>query len=244
MGYADELYVTVRSSDSMNYFSNNTASDFTARLPHKLVLDGGWCAGVNEIWFTKHWFNLTNASIQISIEGTEFEEYYLMSGYYDDNVALMYALNKLVDGIGPGIASFMVNELNHRVHITTRSDVKIKLSENICALIGAPYGGIIGGEWGGSKSMDIHSDCRMVMVCVDFISQQLFSDNMLNVIKMVDSSHQYFGEVVHDNVLTNYAKVCKDTFDTIHVQLKDSSGRVLKSVGGSCAIQLRFNRLT
>lgn len=242
MGYADDFYVTVRSMDSLDYFPNNTASDFNVRLPYKLMLEGNWKVGVNEIWITKHWFNLTDASIQLSVNDSEFEEWYLLSGYYEDNLTLIHELNKLLDSVCKGCGKFSLNQLNQRVSIITEIDIKLKLSENICSLIGMDYGEIINVEWSGEKTMDIHEENRMVAVCVDFTSEQLFSDNVVNVIKMLDSSYQYYGEVIHDNILSNYVNVRKDTINTIHVKLSNLCGKSYKSQAGSCIVQFRFTR--
>lgn len=243
MGYADDFYVTVRSMDSLDYFPNNTGSDFTVRLPYKLMLEGNWKVGVNEIWITKHWFNLTDASIQLAIDESEFEEWYLLSGYYEDNLTFIHEINKLIDSVSKGSAKLSLNQLNQKVSISTESGVKLKLSENICSLIGMEYGQIINGEWLGEKIMDINAEHRMVAVCADFTSEQLFSDNVANVVKMLDSSYQYYGEVIHDNVLSNYVNVRKDTINTMHVKLTDLSGKVYKSQTGSSIIQFRFKRV-
>lgn len=244
MGYCDILYVTIHSQDSMDYFPDNIASDFVVRLPYKLELNGRWNVGVNQIWLTKHWFNISNAWIQISVNGSEFEEYYLTSGCYDDNLTLLRELNLLIERVSKDAAHFTLNHLNDRVTIDVADGVMIKLSRNICTLIGWDFDTVISSSWTSEKSMDINADYRMIMVCADFISEQLFGDKVAKVVKILDCSSQYYGEMVHDNVLTDNAMICKDMIDTMHIQLKDRSGRVLKCIAGSCAIQLRLTRDT
>lgn len=224
----------------MDYFTTNSSSDFNVRLPYKLRLDSRWKVGVNEIWLSKHWFNVTNAWIQISVDGLGFEQYNLTDGYYNDNSALVSELNRLTTNVSLDCASFRLERLSQKLKIEPKSNVMLKLSENICSLIGMSYDHIIKSEWNGDKSMDVNADFRIVAVCADFVSEQLFSDNVSNVIKMIDTSYQYYGEIVHDNNLSNYVKLRKDTLDTIHVQIKTESGRVLKCESGSCTIQLKF----
>lgn len=241
MAKTGDFYVTVRSMDSMDYFSSNTASDFNVRLPQMLVLDDRWKVCVNEIWIGKQWFNLTDAWIRISVDESSFEEYNLKSGYYEDNMSVLQELNKVTAFVGLDCATFTLDRFSQRVSIETLPNVRLKLSENICKLIGHKYGQIISSGWEGVKSMDIHADYRILMVCTDFISEQLFSDDVASVVKMIDSSYQYYGEVVHDNVVSNYVNVRKNTFDTIHVQIKTESGKVLKCEAGSCIIQFKFS---
>lgn len=226
----------------MDYFPDNNASEFIVRLPYKLMLNGRWKVGINQIWMTKHFFNITNAWIQISVDDSEFEEYYLTSGYYDDNLTLLHEMNMLVERVSKGSAKFGINQLNDKVYIDVSEGVKIKLSRNICALIGWNYDSVITDSWSSEKSMDINADYRMIMVCADFISEQLFSDKVEKVLKIIDCSSQYYGEMVYDNVMTNNAAVSKDTIDTMHIQLKDRYGKVLKCVAGSCTIQLCLTR--
>ena len=239
---ADEFFVTVRSIDSMDYFPTNTCADFNVRLPYKIGLDGRWKVCVNEIWVSKQWFNLESAWIRLSVGENDFGECPLLDGYYDDNLTVIHELNRLVNLKSPGSVTFGLNQVNQTAFINTIENVKLTLSENICRLIGHDYGEHIPKDWVGQKGMDINEGFRMMLVCSDLIYAQLFSDNVMNVMKMIDSSYQYYGEIVHDNIASHRARVCKDTFDTIHVQIRNEYGKIFKCVGGSCAIHLHFTR--
>jgi hypothetical protein len=74
------------------------------------------------------------------------------------------------------------------------------------------------------------------------ISGQLFSDTILPVVKVLNTSYGAFGDAIHDNVLSTYANVEKKTFDIIHIELRDITGRFIKFEGGETIIQLHFRR--
>ena len=243
MGYADEFYTVIRSNDSGGYFPSNTTSDFYVRLPHMMDLHGDWCVGVNEIWLTKHWYNVTDVYIELCLSGDdEYEKYPIVNGYYD-NEQLLSELNNVANNASEGCVSFTYNVRTSRVFINTKKNlVKVKLSAKLCSIVGAEVGRVITGSWASEYVMDVHKQDRMIYVHCDMITGQLFSDNILPVLKVMDTTQVGFGQVLHDNTLSSYADVYKKTFDVIHIEMCDAIGKQIKFEGGHAVIQLHFRR--
>jgi hypothetical protein len=241
MGYADEFYTVLRSDDSMSYFPSNNTSDFYVRLPHTMDLHGDWCVGVNEIWVTKHWYNIRDEYIELSLGAHEYERWPILSGYYD-NDQLLGALNSIADNASEGCVTFTYNIHSNRVYIATRPLVKIRLSPHLGSILGVGVDEVITGSWASGCVMDVHKHDRVIYVHCDMITGQLFSDNILPVVKVLDTSQVGFGQVVHDNILSSYADVYKKTFDVIHIEMRDAAGKHIKFEGGHAVIQLHFRR--
>ena len=242
MGYADEFYTVIRSGDSSVYFPSNTPGDFYVRLPHMVELHGDWCVAVNEVWVIKQWYNVRNAYIEVCLSGVEYDKWAIPSGYYVDNSWLVQGLNSVANNASEGCASFTYNSLNHRMYISTKPGVKVKLSPNLCVLAGCEPGTVITGSWVTDNAMDVSKDQRIMYIHTDMIAGQLFSDNILPVLKVLDTSYADFGEMVHDNIVSTYANVVRKTFDVIHIEIRDSSGELIKFEGGMVMIQLHFRR--
>ena len=240
MGYADEFYTVIRSGDSGMYFPSNTPSDFYVRLPHMLELHGDWSVGVNEVWLTKQWYNVRDAFIELCLSGDEYEKWSIPSGYYIDNSWLVHELNSVGSNASEGSVTFTYDIRNHRLYISTKPGVKVKLSPNLCGIVGHTAGEIITGAWVSPTVMDVNKHDRFMYMHCDMIAGQLFSDDILQVVKVLDTSHCDFGEVVHDNMVSTYADVDKQTFDIIHIELRGLSGDHIKFNGGQIIIQLHF----
>jgi hypothetical protein len=190
MGYADELFVTLRSTDSKAYFPDNTAGDFYVCLPYCLKFEGEWSVGVNDIWITKHWFNLVDEAIFLSFSDQEYERFQINDGLYTSNSMLIDELNAAARGAcDEPCLSVSLNLNNHKVSIQTRKDVKLKLSSGLSELFGIKDDYVISGGWTSRTPLDVNVGNRFVMVYTDFVSSQLFSDEMLSVVKIVDCSY-------------------------------------------------------
>jgi hypothetical protein len=242
MGYSDEFYTVIRSGDSGTYFPSNTTSDFYVRLPHTLELHSDWCVAVNEVWVTKQWYNVRNAYIELCLSGDEYEKWPITSGYYGDNTWLVDELGRVASNASDGCVTFTYNLLNHKLYISTKPGVKVKLSPDLCEIAGVNICEIITGPWVSDHAMDVNKHDRIMYIHCDMIAGQLFSDNIIPVVKVLDTSHYGFGEMIHDNIVSAYADVDKKTFDVIHIELRGLTGEVIKFEGGQIIIQLHFKR--
>jgi hypothetical protein len=242
MAQQSDFSIVVRSSDCLDYFPSNTPGDFYVRIPHKLELEDNSHVSVHEIWITKRWYNMRGAYIAICLSGDEYEEWYMQSGYYSDNSWLVSELNRIADNASDGSVNFTYNDHNHRLYISTRVGVKIRLSPNICSMLGYVCDKPITGVWVSPKSMDVCITDRFVYVHTDIGVAQVVGDDILPVVKIIDTTDYEFGGVIHDNNVGMYIPVVKKMFDVIHVELRDSSNSVIKFEGGVCVIHLHFRR--
>ena len=238
----DEFSLVIRSSDCVNYFPDNTPSDFYVRLPHKIDLQSDWCVSVTEIWLTKRWYNIGDTYIAISLSGGEYEEWSVQSGYYVDNQWLVTELNKVANNVSVGCIKFTYDELNHRLYARAQSGVSFKLSPSMCDMLGHVCSEPITGSWVSPNSMDVCSGDRFVYVHSDIVGGQVFSDDILPIIKILDTTNYDFGSIIHDNNINMYIPVVKKMFDVIHIELRDSSNGIIKFEGGVAIVQLHFRR--
>jgi len=52
------FYLTLPSISSMNYYSNNTLTTYTTKLPQPLELEGSWEVVLAEIQYPHTWYNV------------------------------------------------------------------------------------------------------------------------------------------------------------------------------------------
>ena len=53
-----ELYLTLPSDSSMEYFPDNTVTEFHVKLPHTIDLPGEWEVVLAEISYPSNWGNI------------------------------------------------------------------------------------------------------------------------------------------------------------------------------------------
>ena len=105
-----DFYIQLISTDSIETFKDNSASQFTNIMPHQLELnDGTWSVAVSEVSYTSSFYNVTEscgfAIFDFEFHWTEKDLYgsihdcLIPAGYYDDPVVLCKLLNDLVDNL-------------------------------------------------------------------------------------------------------------------------------------------------
>ena len=60
------FYVALLSDSSSSYFSDNTISAYTTKLPHEIGLEGDWECGVSEVRYRKTFYNVEDREISIT----------------------------------------------------------------------------------------------------------------------------------------------------------------------------------
>ena len=53
-----DFYLTLPSDSSMDYFPDNTLTEFRVKLPHTIHLSGDWEVGLAEISYPVNWSNI------------------------------------------------------------------------------------------------------------------------------------------------------------------------------------------
>jgi hypothetical protein len=242
MDVRSEFTIVVRSTDCANYFPTNTPGDFYVRLPHKIELTSDWSLTVSEIWITKHWYNMHNSYVEICLGGDVYEKTAILSGYYHDNSRLVEELNKIGENTSDGAVIFSYDTRNQRLYVGIRAGVKVKLSPSLCTMLGHDVGVPITGAWVSPLIMDVHRGDRLIYVHTDISRGQVFSDDILPIVKVVATDCYDFGSVIHDINVGVQIPVDKKSFDVIHIELRDSSNDIIKFEAGVTMVQLHFIR--
>jgi len=65
------FYITLPSNSSMNFFSNNTLTQYTTHLHHEVKLEGFYEVGLSEIIYPFNWYRTLNGTIEIGIKNNK-----------------------------------------------------------------------------------------------------------------------------------------------------------------------------
>ena len=86
MGSEEQVYITLPSNSSMNYFPDNTLASFKTKLLSPLELHGQWEVDLVEIIYRYTWFNIyfTNNQFKSLLNDEEIIVLCIPEGYYKD----------------------------------------------------------------------------------------------------------------------------------------------------------------
>ena len=237
----NDFYITVNSRDSKNYSPDNTQFDFYAKLPRTIELNGQWNVCINQIWIDKMWYNIKN--IQIGLEDNNNDTTYinLTDGYYDTVDKLIDEINMKTKLNNVQVMTCIYNDITHKISVTIIDGYKVHISPELSSILGSKHMKLSTNST-LDKCVDLFFFERILYVYTDMIQGDIYSNSEHNVLKLISPYAYAFGDVIYDNVITNYNRVSIQSFDMIHVEIKNCVNDTIKDCGGSTTVQLHFKR--
>jgi len=198
--------VTLPSNSSMNYYEDNTVSQFTTKLAHTIELDGDWEVGLSCI------------GVPAEVENAIAKERYC-NIYYDDVLKWTltlppghyYRISNVVDALHNeerrimGENMMQIVRFTHissrkRVRISTHNSimmrVKFVFSLDLARMIGFKAGTIYLGKdvpITGEKPLDLASNLNSFYVYCDLLQPILVGDTKVPFLRIVDKSEKTEG---------------------------------------------------
>ena len=112
------FYVTLPSNSSMEYFPNNTLSNYGTKLPQPFDLKREWEVGLSEIQFRKTWYNLNEKESRLHVtmydENQQFAQAFVSPpvGHYEH----------------PNVLDKKINDATTKIELFTRA-IRFSYSE-------------------------------------------------------------------------------------------------------------------
>lgn len=250
----DEFYITLSNTDSTDYFSTNTSTDFYVKLPYLIELDPSWLVGVNQMWLEKRWYNIEDCSMKMYIkpvpdvvfmDDTLDDGYEVMKvitpGYYMDGSDLIKEMNNISIHDGVSLCEFVYNDITHKISITLNKGVLLNLNDKLKKILGSKTN-IIKDSCVFERPVNVHIYDNLLFMHTNIISNQMYGNTMPDVLKIINTNNIDYNGVIYDNVVTNYARVVMGNFDVIHIQIKNTEQHAIKSCDCRIVLQLHFRR--
>lgn len=154
------FYMTLPSNSSMNYYPENTLSNYVTKLPQLFDLDGSWEVGLSEILFPISWPTVREDEVTLDLlvwkknMVGQFESYDWVNvspppGHYASPADLVKQINANIERVEyrKNLARFSFNEISKK--ITIRFDEKalqetmIDMSSSLAELLGFEWETIV-----------------------------------------------------------------------------------------------------
>lgn len=137
--------MTLPSNSSMNYYPDNSLSNYVTKLPQLFDFDGSWEVGLSEVLFPLSWPNVNENEVRLRIliwhknpENNQYDrqEWVTISpppGHYESPDFLVKQINAKIERVEyrKNLARFLYNDISKR--ITVRFDEKA-LSETVIVM--------------------------------------------------------------------------------------------------------------
>ena len=212
---------------SKEYFPTNTNMEFTVQLPKRLVFKKNWSVALKSISFGNSINNVTDCWVKIT-RGGQIIEKKITDGYYSTTKILVDELNKSL----AGLLTFSMGVDQFEGYLFANShlqDVNIKFSDNLGKLLKLPK---ISKTFQNVRTTGVINLNELVpqhfLVCCDFVENSIYGDNQMPILKYQPISKSDGTILSYDFLYSDYLQMKMKTFDSIKIQILDSSGATLK----------------
>lgn len=265
----NNLFLTLMSNSSLNYYSENKTSGFTVHLPQKIQLTGNWVVALAELHYPYNFFNVTDGEniiwVEFDIENQQFKESFnkieqreyselkILSGFYKDIESILRAVNnELTRYTDCDVLS--QNEMAGRTTVDiekclTAGIKAITFSPRLAMQLGfSPEDNILGFNHSNNVGNTYFGIPDQMLIYTDVIEPVFVGHEKAQVIKIVntagDSRSCVFGDVrTTEFQRMHYIPVMKKDFESISVDIRDCTGSYMPFRHGVSTVKLHFKKL-
>ena len=250
----------------MNYYPNNTLTQYTTRLANAISLSGDWEVGLVEIHYQHSWQNLDDIEGRfiytqlVPVSGAPpayiRQLLQLSPGNYDSIENLVRAINDCIKEVVnehdlDEYPTFSYNPITKRLNGDINDGAELHLSPALCAILGIdksqnpikplncksyPL------RWTSSQACDINRGFSSMYVYCDALEHVPVGDTkapLLRIVRISDRS----GDIVH----TIYEKplyipLQQKNFDSIQIDIRSDFGKPIPFDYGKVIVTLHFRR--
>lgn len=259
-----DFFVTLVSNSSMDLFTQNTTSSFTVQLPEKITLNGSWCVAVAEIHYNYNFFNVSDGNNRIILmdkandqskneinRGSDIESHNITipNGFYTSLCDLVHTVNESLQPYVKGREKlFSINKTSGRTMVN--KEILVSDIENIF------LEGRLGMQLGFKPMCDtlMHALSPHVgntffgipdqmFIYTDIIEPTFIGHEKIYVLKIIntEAKNLTFGDACYKEFThMHYIRIQKREFDSITVNIRDSTGKFMPFQHGVLTIKLHF----
>ncbi|KAK6175875.1 hypothetical protein SNE40_014252 [Patella caerulea] len=244
----DQIFLTLPSNNSVNYFPSNKISHYTTKLARPLQLDGAWTCGLVEIQYPCSWNKIYLKDCWLSyrskteIEGPHRLRFSIPDGYYDTGHDIINHFNKSTLEVGASL-SIMKDPEGYVLLLIGRDGRKVHLSKNLARIFGFMKANEFTSSVKSDTKVDLDSNFHNIYIYTDIIENQLVGDTSAPLLRAIQVDlAKPFGTAVYktfDNPY--YIPVNKHYIDTVELGLYTELGQPVPFEFGHvlCKLHLR-----
>ena len=225
---------------SKEYFPTNTNMEFSIQLPKRLVFEKNWCVALKSISFGNSIHNVTNCWVKIT-RGEQIIEKKIEDGHYSTIKKFVDELNKKLDGM----LAFSVAKDPYEGYLFINSLVqvdKIEFSDNLRKLLklSATIKTAANSKWNTKQTValkNFRTGGKITLsellpthflVCCNFVENSIYGDKQMPVLKYQPITKADGTILNFDFLYSDYLQMKMKSFDSIKIQIVDSTGLPLK----------------
>lgn len=244
------FYLTLPSNASYSVFPRNTASVYKTQLSEPIELEGDWEVGLVEISYSKSWNSIPENEYVIVDE----KKFCIYEGQYSSFADLFRYLNddiKVAKEDKEIDKKVRFRQISGKITIDNPHECEVKISKKFGEMMGFDVDKptdykFVGNEIVVNDSVkskypaDVQHGIHQLFVYCNVIEPQIVGDYKVPLLRIVpvgkgDVVTKYFHNIYYFPVLTK-------KFQTIEINIKDTTGEDIRFQHGTSYVVLHFRK--
>lgn len=251
MSSKEQFYVTLPSNSSLDIFPQNTISEYVTQLCQPIELEGEWEVGLVECQYPRSINNVTKKQNRLYYKASKTAPFYpleMQVGFYSSINNFIRAINDKLKNHDPQALSkvkFSYNKTSGRVKITISNDTGgVSFDDDIAAILGfeVPFQRVITTTTTSLRAADIHGGIYSLYIYCNIIQPQFVGDTQVQLLKIVPIEGEHGQVVTKTYQNPQYIPLLQRQFNTIEINIKDSTGKFIQFESGHSSVLLHLKR--
>lgn len=249
-----DFYLTLPSNSSLEYYPNNTITQYTTQLPNLCRLDGDWEAGLIEIQYPRTWYNILGPVSKRTVRitdppeeresGTFSYSFEIPAGYYPTPQSLIGEIEKLANITLSAYnqeISLKYDPITQKVSLDETTNI-LSFPPNIARMLGLATNKLGGNNpLTGSRVVDIELLDTLFVYC-DVIEPQVVGDKLVPLLRIVPVTGERGTMISHEYQRAQYRRLQKKQFQSIEIDIRDHVGNKVPFERGTLNVTLHFRQ--
>ena len=244
------FYLTLPSNSSMEVYPDNTMTNFVTKLPNRLELIGEWEVGLVEIQYPHTWYNLQTNEGDLALYtapddragSTEEREFRISAGYYPNVNTLLKHIETTCSMALPQHkpVSFTYDNITRKISVRVQG-CALYLGSRLQRMLGLRLHALPEGTTRGELVVDMDPLHSLYVYC-DLVESRIVGDKLVPLLRVVpvQGSDGDMVTRIYENV--HYVPLQRKSFDTLEIDIKDSTGEKVPFERGTLNVTLHFRR--
>jgi hypothetical protein len=249
---SSSFYITLPSNASMDFYSDNTASNYTIRMPRTFYLQGKYEVALAEIQYPHTWNSMKTflnyfVCYRPNGETDNYKLAWINVGYYK-------TVHQLCDDITERIEEregtknlvvFKYRETSRQVYIKT-NDYEVAFSAPLAEMLGFTFSFNDAVWYGnaqfGERKANLNSGFYTLYTYCSLCEAQVVGDYYVPLLRTIPIEGEDGDLIMKTYSEPHYVPVNTSKFDTIEINIKDDQGENVAFESGKVLCKLHFRQ--
>ena len=238
----DSFYVTLPSNSSMNSHPNNTLSHYYVTLPSPLSFEGDWEVAIAEISYPHRWLNVVEGEnsvvCAVGENSSHLHRHRIPEGYYPTPEDLFKSFEPPIDH--DGRIRFSYNKYIQKVILKTEGAV-VRLMGGLATMLGFEKENFITTTQKAPRVADLQP-FHSLFIYSNIVEYNTVGDTRAPLLRIVTVDGKYGKTITKTYDNPHYVNLKHKLVDTIEIDIRDDTGRLIPFVAGKVIVKVHFRR--